>query len=403
MPELQLKIAKNTDDGVFGKAISNFNKVLYSSGGGFYNIVINTKRNNIVKLFSNYKNATTIADEGKRSQVTAKYEKAYENYINMLEKYLTEIVYNRVQKKVASLNESRMLSSYYEINALKGNEYTEYKNRRQLLLLDMDWATVLSTKNENFTKKYKEFYLYNEEQLYKASMRHYAVLLTDTKIENGDEKYSKIYGLIENYIKSVLPHVEKLDSRDKIIEAYKNLVTSIDVYSKKKSDEIRRNKVLLEISRELFTYSLPMIAAEQCFLDLIQKTRIAIENSFIDAEQFELYQLLLDLLESYHGNVLSQKVYWETQKEREAHQKIWGELKESKKLERIDYDEYKRKREIIFLKDELKILKETKSKLDKLKIYYIDRIKQLHGLREFKNTPKKWTGLWKTRRRMNAE
>ena len=91
MPELQLKIAKNTDDGVFGKAISNFNKVLYSSGGGFYNIVINTKRNNIVKLFSNYKNATTIADEGKRSQVTAKYEKAYENYINMLEKYLTEI------------------------------------------------------------------------------------------------------------------------------------------------------------------------------------------------------------------------------------------------------------------------------------------------------------------------
>ena len=403
MPELQLKIAKNTDDGVFGKAISNFNKVLYSSGGGFYNIVINTKRNNIVKLFSNYKNATTIADEGKRSQVTAKYEKAYENYINMLEKYLTEIVYNRVQKKVASLNESRMLSSYYEINALKGNEYTEYKNRRQLLLLDMDWATVLSTKNENFTKKYKEFYLYNEEQLYKASMRHYAVLLTDTKIENGDEKYSKIYGLIENYIKSVLPHVEKLDSRDKIIEAYKNLVTSIDVYSKKKSDEIRRNKVLLEISRELFTYSLPMIAAEQCFLDLIQKTRIAIENSFIDAEQFELYQLLLDLLESYHGNVLSQKVYWETQKEREAHQKIWSELKESKKLERIDYDEYKRKREIIFLKDELKILKETKSKLDKLKIYYIDRIKQLHGLREFKNTPKKWTGLWKTRRRMNAE
>lgn len=399
MAELQLKVARNTDDGIFGKALSNLNRVLYSSGGGFYNIIINAKRSSAVKAFSTYQNISSIADENKRNQVTNKYEKVYENYINALEKYLLEIVYNRVQKKVASLSENKLLSVYYEINALKGNEYVEYKNRRQILLLDMDWATVLSSKNEAFTKKYKEFYIYNMEQLYKANMRHYAVLLTGAKVGENDDKYNKIYALIEDYIKNVLPYVDDITDKDKIIEAYKNLVASIDVYSKKKSDEIKRNKVLLEISRELFAYSLPMIAAEQCFMDLIEKSRIAIENSFIDAEQFEVYQLLLDLLESYHENILDKKVYWDTQTEREEFQKLRDEFAECKKLERIDFEEYKRRREIILVCSELKNMKKANKKYEKLKAYYVDRMKQLHGLRELKNHTKKWTGTWKTRRR----
>ena len=230
-------------------------------------------------------------------------------------------------------------------------------------------------------------------------MRHYAVLLTGAKVGESDDKYNKIYALIEDYIKNVLPYVDDIVDKDKIIEAYKNLVASIDVYSKKISDEIKRNKVLLEISRELFAYSLPMIAAEQCFMDLIEKARIAIENSFIDAEQFEVYQLLLDLLESYHENILDKKVYWDTQTEREEFQKLRDEFVECKKLERIDFEEYKRRREKIFVCSELKRMKTTKKKYEKLKTDYVDRMKQLHGLRELKNHTKKWTGRWKTRRR----
>lgn len=403
MEELQLKLAKNTGDGVFGKAISNLNRVLYSSSGGFYNLIINAKRNSIVKAFEAYKNSAQIADENKRNQIVSKYEKAYDNYINALEKYVVEIVYNRVQKKVSSLTENRTMSMFYEVNSLKGTEYTDYKNRRQILLLDMDWDTVLSTKGENYTKKYKEFYLQNMDQLYKASMRHYAVLLTNTTSGNIEERYEKVYGLVENYIKIVLPYRSDIPSKDKIIEIYKNFVMSIDSYSKKKSDEIRREKVLLELSRELFVYSLPMVAAEQCFNYLIDKTRIAIENSFIDAEQFELYELLLDLIESYHINILSQKVYWDTQSDRDEHKKLWNEYNEAQKLERIDFDEFKRKREIIFVNYDLKVLKKMKKKYDVLRTYYINRMKQLHALREFKNHTKNWTGLWKTRRRVRAD
>ena len=54
MAELQLKLVKNTDNGVFGKAINNFNKVLYSSGGGFFNIIINGKRNGVLKAYANF-------------------------------------------------------------------------------------------------------------------------------------------------------------------------------------------------------------------------------------------------------------------------------------------------------------------------------------------------------------
>ena len=146
-----------------------------------------------------------------------------------------------------------------------------------------------------------------------------------------------------------------------------------------------------------------MVAAEQCFLNLIDKARIAIENSFIEAEQFELYQLLLDLIESYHINILSQKVYWDTQSERDMHKKLWDDYKETQKLERIDFDEFKRKREILFVNYDLKEMKKSKKKYDILRAYYIERMKQLHALRELKNHSKGWTGKWITRRRAVAD
>ena len=61
MPELQLKVVKNTGDGIWGKALNNLNKVLYSSNGGFFNFVINSKRNALLRASASYEEIASIA------------------------------------------------------------------------------------------------------------------------------------------------------------------------------------------------------------------------------------------------------------------------------------------------------------------------------------------------------
>lgn len=399
MPELQLKVVRNTEEGVLGRAIFNFNKMLYSSSGGLYSLIINSKRNSLIKTYFSYLNYSKIPEENKRNNIEQRYRKAYDNYLNTLEKYITETIYNKVQKKAATLNENKIMSQYYEISALKGNEYVEYKHKRQVLLLEMDWDIVMTTKHNSFVDRYKTFYADVMEQLYKAIMRHYAILLTDFK-NTDDSKYKKIYDLIESYIKLVLPYTKEIDTKEEIINAYKKYVMSIDTYAKKTYNEIKKNLILLELSRKLFIYSLPMIAAEECYIKLMKEARNNIANTFIEADKYEIYQLLLDIIESYNVNVLSQKVYWDSPIIREDYNKFWDKFKELKKLERVDYDEYKRKREILFITYDMKLLNKSKKKYEEVKKYYRERMKQIHGFRKLKNRYKNINGVWRTLRRV---
>ena len=402
MTELQLKLVKNTEGGFMSKAMSNFGKAVYSSGGGLYSLLIGAKRNLLLKAYGNYQEITQIADENKRNTISAKYDKSYENFLNCLEKYIKENIYNKVQKRVSNVKEEKIMSKYYEINALKGNEYVEYKYKRQILLLDMDWENVSASKTGKALQKYKNFYINTMEQIYKASMRHYAIILTDNKNE-GIEKYEKIYELIESYIKQVVPYAEEVNSNKKVLEDYKKYVQSLDTYAQKESNELRKKLVLLGLSRELFVYSLPVIAAEQCYEKLLETCRIALNNTFIDADKYELYTLLLDIIEEYNENVLSKKVYWDSQTLREEHNKFWNKYQELKKLARIDYDEYLKAREILFVKYDLKNIKDIKKKYDGVKEYYKTRMVQLHALRRLKKCPTLKNGLWRARRRMQAD
>ena len=168
MADVQLKLVKKTNDGVFGKAINNFNKILYSPSSSFFNIAINSKRNTVVKNFLLSESYEKNVNEKKKNHFMSKYEKNYETYLGMLENYVTDTVYNKVKKEVSSLKENQLLSSYYELIALKSTDFVEYKYRRQTLLLAMDWDNVISNKSNAFVEKYKKFYLSVCEQLYKA-------------------------------------------------------------------------------------------------------------------------------------------------------------------------------------------------------------------------------------------
>ena len=319
--QVQLKLVKRTEEGFFGKAISNIGRAVYSSGSSLYTLLISTKRNSVLKHFNNFNSAMTIVDENKRNSVIAKYEKTYENYLNTLEKYITETIYTKMQKKVSNLEEDKIMASYYEINALKGIDHVEYKNRLQMLLLNMEWASISATKTGKFLEKYKEFYLYNMEELYRASMRHAAVLLANVK-EGDQDKYDVVYTLIENYIKNILPLLPESKQNTQVIEDYKKYVLSLDSYIKKEYNDLRRKISLLGFGRILFVYSLPTIAAEQCYLNIISSARTLLSNYFIEADKYEAYQVLLDSFEEYNDNVLAKKIYWNTPTEEEEYKKL---------------------------------------------------------------------------------
>ena len=269
MADVQLKLVKKTNDGVFGKAINNFNKILYSPSSSFFNIAINSKRNTVVKNFLLSESYEKNVNEKKKNHFMSKYEKNYETYLGMLENYITDTVYNKVKKEVSSLKENQLLSSYYELIALKSTDFVEYKYRRQTLLLAMDWDNVISNKSNAFVEKYKKFYLSVCEQLYKALMRHYAINLTDATKDKA-QTYAHIYNLIEDYIKVILPFQEETETNKRIIEVYKNQIMTIDTYNKKSYSEIKRSMLLLELSKFMFAYSLPMVALDQCYVELIE-------------------------------------------------------------------------------------------------------------------------------------
>lgn len=401
MAEVQLKLVKRTDDGVFGKAINNLNKMLYSPSGSFFNIAINSKRNSVVKSFLLSESYEKLTSEKKRNHLMDKYEKTYDLYLEMLERYVTETIYNKAKKKVTSLKENKLLSNYYEVISLKSTDFVEYKYRRQTLLLEMDWDIILATKQNAFVEKYKKFYLSVVSQLYKSLMRHYAVNLTDAT-KDKQQTYSHIYNLIEDYIKKVLPYEEETETNKRIMEIYKNQIITIDTYNKKSYSEIKRSVLLLEISKFIFAYSLPMVALDQCYQELIESARIAVMNTFLDADKFEVYQLLLDLLESYNVNVLSKKIYWDTDLEKEEYIKFFNKYTEFKKLERIDYAEYIRLREVHFIMNDLSKIKEDK-KFDELRKYYRERMIQQKGFRRLKNSHSTKKGNWRTRRRVKAD
>lgn len=400
--QVQLKLVKRTEEGFFGKAISNIGRAVYSSGSSLYTLLISTKRSSILKNFASYSSVMQVADENKRNSITAKYEKTFENYLNTLEKYITETIYTKMQKKVSNMEEDRIMASYYEINALKGVDHVEYKNRRQILLLNMEWASISSTKTGKFLEKYKEFYLHNMEELYKASMRHSTILLANAK-DGDQDKYDVVYNLIEDYIKNILPLLPETKQNTQIIEDYKKYVLTLDTYAKKEYNELRRKLSLLGFGKTLFVYSLPTIAAEQCYINIISAARTYLSNYFIEADKYEAYQVLLDAIEEYVDNVLVRKSYWNSPVEEEEFKKFNTKWSELKKLARIDYDDFKNQREILFVKNDLKYMKNSKLKLDEVRRYYRERMLQLHALRRLANKYQSKLGKWRTRRRQKAD
>ncbi len=389
MEQRGLKVLE-TDKTFFTKITSTISKLLIPTRVGINGLLINMKRNNVLKAFEAYIQSRNAEDISKKEQEMQKYEETYSLYLEAIDRYIMDSVYKKVKAGTASSFEADALSKYYKIVHLKETEYIEYKHRKQKYLLELDYETVLSLSKEKLTERYKRFYLSKTEALYKGILKNYSIQLADVnsaKFRSNDEIYNKIFATLEEYITSVLPL--KIESKEdevskQVIDDYSKF-ERFEVGKLDQKDQIEKKTILLGISRNLFTHSLPLIVAEQCYIKLLKDVRNLIVHAQNKKKKEEAYQLLLNIVEEYNIRLLSTKVYWDKPTEREEYKKFWGLYQEINELKQINYLEYLRKKEILFIRADLKKLRASKKDYSKIIAYYKEKLVENDAMRNIKN------------------
>ena len=210
--------------------------------------------------------------------------------------------------------------------------------------------------------------------LYKGLLKNYSVKLADRVNQNPSDKdkiYDDIFENLEKYIANVLP----IKIEEGTEPAYKEIVNEYDKFNSflagklDKRDIIEKRMLLLGISRKLFTHSLPLVVAEQCYERLLRDTRLLIVKSPNKRKQEMAYDMLITLTEDYNVKLLSTKIYWEKPKDRDEYRKFWDEYQDIENFEGLE-SEKNRKKEILFLKNELKKFSKRTTQVQQLIKFY---------------------------------
>ncbi len=381
MEERGLRVAK-TDKAFFSKISTTISKLLIPTKIGINGMLITLKRNNVLK---NYETVTNNKEEEKEEMLQKKYEDAFILYLESIDKYVMDSIYKKVRAKTATTFEEEALSRYYAVIHLKETQYLEYKYRKQKYLLDLDYMSLRNENKEKQLEKYKGFYASKMNGIYKGILKNYSVQLADKVSANLIDReglYDSIFETLEDYIANILPIKIKLEGKEdyKEILAENEKVESFLAGKLDTRDQIEKRMYLLAISRKLFTHSLPLVVAEQCYEELINEARNLIVETKIENKKQAAYKLLIDLIQEYNVRLLSTKIYWEVPQDREEYKKFWDEYKKITK-ENVDGQVQK---EILFIKKELKILEE-KDKNKQIIKFYKDKLVEYGALRRVKN------------------
>ncbi|MBR2241102.1 MAG: hypothetical protein IJ890_06980 [Clostridia bacterium] len=387
MQEKSLRIY-DTEKTFMSKVSNKLSKLLTPTRVGINGIIISMKRNSLLKAYENYNAYLRSDNEEKKGMATKKYEDAFTLYLEAIDKNIMDSVYKKVKNDTANEFEKSALSKYYLITGLKDSEYAEYKYRKQKYLLELDYENIRYNEKNKVLEKYKGFYCSKMETLYKGIIKHYSVKLTEnlTSAEKA-EIYEKIFDTLEEYIANIFPL--KIVNNDSKI--YKELSEEYDKYEKysvgklDQAEVIEKNMILLGISRKLFTHSLPLVVAEQCYIKLLKDTRALIVDTRIIKKREKAYGLLLKLIDEYNLKVLSTKVYWDKPESRNEYKEFWNKYKEIANLEKTNKEEYNKQKEILFVTNDLKQVKKNENKYCKIIKFYKDKLVELGVMRKMPN------------------
>ena len=389
--ERGLKVLSN-DTTFFNKVSNTLTKLLTPTKIGINGMMINIKRSSVVKAFEQYKAIEKSEDEAKKNQLQNKYEESYTLYLESIDKYIMDSIYKKVKNNMASEFERQAMANYYNVVHLKDTEYVEYKYKKQKFLLELDYNGLDAGKKVKILEKYGPLYIDKMDYIYKGLLKNYSVKLADgvkAKRVNQVEVYKKIFESLDEYIKNIFPIKLKLDGK----KAYEKVLDEYDEYEKfdvgklDEKDFLEKNMILLGLSRNLFTHSLPLVAAEQCYKKLLKDTRNLIKNTKTLEKKELAYKMLLKLIEDYNLKLLSTKVYWDKPEEREAYKKFWDTYSKSNSL---------KEKEILALKRELYDTSDEYEKYSEIRKFYKNKLVELGALRNVKNSCRTRFGrFWK--------
>ena len=368
----------------FTKLTTTINKFLIPTKVGINGLLISSKRSSMIKAFEKFTSDDYEADE--KDLLEKKYEDTYTAYLESLDKYVMDSVYKKVKNNTATEFEKDALSRYYGVISLKENEYVEYKFRKQKYLIELDNQSVSISKKEKMIEKFNKFYVSKMDWLYKGILKNYSIKLADTMNIYDSSKewiYVKIFSTLEEYIKEILPLKFKINE-----EQYKEIKKEYEKYETysvgklDQKDQIEKNMFLLELSRKLFTHSLPLAVAEQCYMKLLKDARALVQDTKIAAKREKVYNTLINLMEEYYSKLLSTKVYWDDMKQREKFKEFWQQYKNIEKLKETDYIEYIKQKEVIFIKSDMEKIKNDKYDYTGLMKYYKRRLVDYGAMKE---------------------
>ncbi|MCI8965353.1 MAG: hypothetical protein HFJ43_03245 [Clostridia bacterium] len=384
LTERSLKVL-DTNKTFFGKLSNTLSKLLVPTRIGINGLVITLKRNNLLKTYEAYINLPDNIEKQKKDTVSEKYEEAYSLYLEAIDRHIMDTIYKKVKSGIASEFEGNAMAQYYEIINLKNSDYNEYKYRKQKYLIDIDYESLKVSDKSKLLNRYEGFYISKMDTFYKAILKNYSVSLAGTTNKQNVDKdrlFNNIFTTIDEYIKNIISLKIKNDSQnsfDKIQKDYEEY-EKFDTGKLKQKEEIEKKIIMLNISRVVFTHSLPLVASEKCYERLIYESRLAIINEENYKIKEELYLLMLDLLKIYDEKLLSTKIYWEDLKEKENFKTFWN-LFTTKKDEQ--------EKEIMLLSREVSLIdtKENDEFIDLVK-YYKDKLVKFGSMRAVKNSCK---------------
>ncbi len=382
MEERSLKVIESNTT-FFSKISNTISKLLTPGKIGLNGMLISIKRNNVIKYYENYKKVEKSEDAAKKDMILNRYEESYTLYLESIDKFIMDSVYKKVKNGSATVFERDALSNYYNVVRLKETEYLEYKYRKQKFLLELDFENFKENGKDKMVEKYKGLYVEKMDTLYKGILKNYSVKLSDG-IRNQTTGlvylYKNIFETLEEYVKKVVPIKLEIEKES---ENYNVILKGYEEYERfsiGKLDEkeyLEKNMILLGLSRVLFTHSLPLVAAEQCYNKLLRDLRSLIVNTTNEKKKEEAYKMLIKLIEDYNVKLLSTKVYWESSEEREMYKQFWTKYSNSKNSE---------EKEILTLQRELSQVDDSSSKNKELRKFYKSKLVEFGAMKKFKNS-----------------